>query len=101
MATVHHYLLECHLYEEARNNLFIILREQVGLYTPDIYILLGYEGDEERPNWREQIMEELGQYVNRTETFKVPALHPNRFPTFFFQNFYQKHRQRVNILPKS
>ena len=34
--TVQHCLLECHLYEEARINLFTRLREQIGLYTPDI-----------------------------------------------------------------
>ena len=70
METVQHYLLECHLYEEERAVLFNGLREQLGLHTPGIYTLLGYDDHEEIGNWRELILEEVGQYIDRTERFR-------------------------------
>ena len=76
METVQHYLLECHLYEEERAVLFNGFRELLGLHTPDmIYTLLGYDDHEEIGNWRELILEEVGQeevgqYIDRTERFR-------------------------------
>ena len=76
METVQHYLLECHLYEEERAVFFNGFRELLGLHTPDmIYTLLGYDDHEEIGNWRELILEEVGQeevgqYIDRTERFR-------------------------------
>ena len=75
METVQHYLLECHLYEEERAVLFNGLREQLGLHTPNIYTLLGYDDHEEIGNWRELILEEVGQYIDRTERFRKSQSH--------------------------
>ena len=65
--TVQHYLLECPLYDEARYTLMKRLREQLGIHTPNIYTLLGYDSPVEFPNWRELIHEEVGRYIERTE----------------------------------
>ena len=35
-----------------------------------IYTLLGYDEHEEIGNWRELILEEVGQYIDRTERFR-------------------------------
>ena len=48
----------------------------LGIHTPNVYTLLGYEGHREI-SWIEQIMQEVGQYIERTERFKVAQ----------FQNF--------------
>ena len=71
METVQHYLLQCQLYEEERNILYNRLREQLGIHTPNVYTLLGYEGHREISTWREQIMQEVGEYIERTERFKL------------------------------
>ena len=71
METVQHYLLQCQLYEEERNILYNRLREQLGIHTPNVYTLLGYEGHREISSWREQIMQEVGEYIERTERFKL------------------------------
>ena len=62
--TVQHYLLQCQLYEEERNILYNRLQEQLGIHTPNVYTLLGYEGHREISTWREQIMQEVGEYIN-------------------------------------
>ena len=62
---------QCQLYEEERNILYNRLREQLGIHTPNVYTLLGYEGHREISTWREQIMQEVGQYIERTERFKL------------------------------
>ena len=41
--TVKYYLLECPLYDEARYTLMKRLREQLGIRTPNIYTLLGFD----------------------------------------------------------
>ena len=71
METVQHYLLQCQLYEEERNILYNRLREQLGIHTPNVYTLLGYEGHREISTWREQIMQEVGEYIERTGRFKL------------------------------
>ena len=71
METVHHFLLQCQLYEEGRGILFNRLRKQLGIQSPNVYTLLGYDGHREISTWREQIMQELGQCIERTERFKV------------------------------
>ena len=67
METVQHYLLQCQLYEGERGILFDRLREQLGIQSPSVYTLLGYDGHREISTWREQIMHEVGQYIERTE----------------------------------
>ena len=71
--TVQHYLLQCQLYEEERNILCKRLREQLGIHTPNVYTLLGYEGHtcREISTCREQKMQEVGEYNERTERFKL------------------------------
>ena len=69
METVQHYLLQCQLNLEERNILYNGLREQLGIHTPNVYTLLGYEGH--RSTLREQIMQEVGEYIERTERFKL------------------------------
>ena len=71
METVQHYLLQCQLYEEERGILFNRLREQLGIQSPSVFTLLGYDGHREISTWREQIMQEVGQFIERTERFKV------------------------------
>ena len=91
--TVQHYLLQCQLYEEERNILYNRLREQLGIHTPKVYTLLGYEGHREISTCREQIMQEVGQYIERTESFRT--LHPNRYCNVLV-NYYQKHTRENN-----
>ena len=71
METVQHYLLQCQLYEEERNIIYNRLREQLGIHTPNVYTLLRYEGHREISTWRAQIMQEVGEYIERTEGFKL------------------------------
>ena len=71
MEAVQHYLLQCQLYEEERGILFNRLREQLGIQSPSVYTLLGYDGHREISTWREQIMQEVDQYIEMTERFKV------------------------------
>ena len=47
--SVQHFLLECPLYEEARYILLYRLREQLGIQSPSVYTLLGYEVVLSRP----------------------------------------------------
>ena len=47
------------------------LREQLGIHSPNVYTLLGYDGQRKISTWREQIMHEVGQYIERKERFKV------------------------------
>ena len=49
------------------------LREQLGIQSPNVYTLLGYDGHREISTWSEQVMQEVGQYIERTERFKVAA----------------------------
>ena len=79
---------QCQLYEEERNILYNRLREQLGIHTPNVYTLLGYEGHREISTWREQIMQEVGEYIERTERFRT--LHPNRYHKLLV-NYYPKH----------
>ena len=67
-----HFFLECPLYEEARYILLNRLREQLGIQSPSVYTLLGYDSRVELPNWRvwDLICEEIGQYIERTKRFK-------------------------------
>ena len=46
-------------------------REQLGIHTQNVYTLLGYEGHREISTWREQIIQEVGEYIERTERFKL------------------------------
>ena len=62
---------QCQLYEEERNILYNRFREQLGIHTPNVYTLIGYEGHREISTWREQIMQEVGEYNERTERFKL------------------------------
>ena len=71
METVQHYLLQCQLYEEERNILYNRLREQLGIHTPNVHMLLGYDGHRKISTWREQIMQQEVQYIERTERFKL------------------------------
>ena len=71
METVEHYLLQCQLCEEERTKLYNRLREQLGIHIPNVYTLLGYDGHREISTWREQIMQEVGQYIERTERFEL------------------------------
>ena len=73
---VQHFLLQCQLYEEERTILYIKLREQLGIHTHNVYTLLGYDGHREISPWREQIMQEVGQYIERTARFKLAQLSP-------------------------
>ena len=71
METVQYYLLQCQLYDEERDILYNRLREQLGIHTPNVYTLLGYDGHREISTWRDQIMQQVGQYIERTERFKL------------------------------
>ena len=61
----------CAFYEEERTILYNRLREQLGIHTPNVYTLLGYDRHREISTLREQIMQEVGQYNKRTERFKL------------------------------
>ena len=64
--TVQHFLLECPLYEEERDQLLKNLFSQLGINYLDMDLLLGYSENENIPGWRESIINELGQYLART-----------------------------------
>ena len=64
--TVQHFLLECPLYEEERDQLLKNLFSQLGINFLDMDLLLGYSENENIPGWRESIINELGQYLART-----------------------------------
>ena len=64
--TVQHFLLECPLYEEERDQLLKNLFSQLGINYLDMDLLLGYSENENIPGWRESIIKELGQYLTST-----------------------------------
>ena len=50
--TVQHFLLECPLYEEERDQLLKNLFSQLGINYLDMNLLLGYSENENIPGWR-------------------------------------------------
>ena len=68
--TVVHFLLQCPLYESARNTMELNLSRSTGPYHLDLQILLGTEDDDNIPNFRENIIQELTQYIRATGRFQ-------------------------------
>ena len=66
--TVQHFLLECPLYEEERDELLKNLFSQLGNNYLYMDLLLGYSENENIPGWKESIINELpvGQYLAST-----------------------------------
>ena len=63
--TVQHFILECPLYEDKRQQLLMNLFSRLGINDLDMDLLLGSE-NENIPGWREFILTELGQYLAST-----------------------------------
>ena len=73
---VEHFLLHCPLHEEARNNMELKLSRSTGLYHLDLHDLLGNEDDDNTPDHRESIRQELTQFIRATGRFQPSARAP-------------------------
>lgn len=67
--TTEHYLLDCELYEEERLELIHNLHTQMGEAHLDMNVLLGYEQKENFPEWRDTVISNVCQYIEKTNRF--------------------------------
>ena len=64
--TVHHFILECPLYEDNHQKLQKNLFLQLGIPILDMDLLFSYSENENFSGWRESVLYELGQYIANT-----------------------------------
>ena len=62
-------------YTKKKELFFSMDLENSWVSTHLISTLLGYDDHEEIGNWRELILEEVGQYIDRTERFRKSQSH--------------------------
>lgn len=69
METAEHYLLECELYEEERLELIHNLHNHLEETHLDMNVLLGYDQKENLPEWRDTVISNVCQYIEKTNRF--------------------------------
>ena len=72
--SVKHFLIECELYENEREQLRRKLFESCGIVHIDMNLLLDAKHDEEFKDWRNVILSELETFVAGTKRFPTPNL---------------------------
>ena len=71
--SISHYLLECSLYENERDNLRRKLFQTCGIIHLDLNLLLDVKTDDEFKEWRTFILCELENFVVETKRFTTQA----------------------------
>ena len=69
---VKHYLLDCELYEDEREQLRRNLFQSFGIAHLDLNLILDLKPDDEQKDWRTAILSELETFVQGTKRFSSP-----------------------------
>ena len=70
--SVRHYLLDCELYEDEREQLRRNLFQSCGIAHLDLNLILDLKPDDEQKDWRTAILSELETFIERTKRFSSP-----------------------------
>lgn len=73
LETPEHFLLDCEMFENHREELLISLQRACGIARLDTHTLLGNEDHEVIAEWRSLIQTELGKYITATQRFADQA----------------------------
>ena len=68
--TTDHFINHCPTY---RNTLWLNLSNQLGIHESDLYLLLSEDQNEEIPNWREVIKQEVATFIKAPGCFEQSA----------------------------
>ena len=70
-----HYLLECPLYEEGREEMRRNLRQSCGIVNLELQVLLNARKDDTYKDWRTLILDELERFVVKSKRFATDQTH--------------------------